>query len=79
MNFIYSYGSTALPRSSSRCLSKLAFKRVRKATGAFRRLGKLVSPRRREELEQEFISRGLFDYNGQTTQVGPPRLVGHPS
>ena len=70
MNFIYSYGSTLLPCSSSKCLSKLSFKRVKKARGAFRRLGGLVSPGRKEELEQKFISQGLFEYTEQTTQVG---------
>ena len=33
---------------------KLSFKRVRKATAAFRRLGELVTPRRKEELERKF-------------------------
>jgi len=62
-------GSTAQPRSSSKCLSKLSFKRVRKTTALFRRLGELVSPRRREELEQTFRDQGIFDYTEQTAQV----------
>ena len=63
------YGSTAQPRSNSMCLSNLSFKRVRKATAAFRRLGKLVTPGRREELELEYKDRGVFDFNDQTAQV----------
>jgi hypothetical protein len=53
------------------CLSKLSFKRVRKATAAFRRLGQLVTPRRREELEKKFKDQGVFDFNEQTAQVRP--------
>jgi hypothetical protein len=51
------------------CLSKLSFKRVRKATAVFRRLGQLVTPRRREELEKKFKDQGAFDFNEQTAQV----------
>ena len=66
------YGSTAQPpRSNSKCLSKLSFKRVRKATAAFRRLGELVTPRRKEELEKKFKDKGVFDFNEQTAQVRP--------
>ena len=53
------------------CLSSLSFKRVRKATAAFRRLGNIVTPRRRGELEQEYKDRGVFDFNDQTAQVRP--------
>jgi hypothetical protein len=71
-----SYGSTAQPRSNSKCLSKLSFKRVRKATAAFRRLGELVTPRRREELENQFKDQGVFDFDEQTAQVRPrPALL----
>jgi hypothetical protein len=69
VSFIQSYGLAVQLCSSSRCLSKLSFKRVRKATGAFRRLGQLVSPRRKEELGQKFKSQGLFDFKEQTAQV----------
>jgi len=62
-------GSIGQPRSNSGCLSKLSFKRVRKVTALFRRLGELVSPRRREELEQTFRDQGIFDYTEQTAQV----------
>ena len=68
------YGSTAQPSSSSVCLSKLSFKRVRKATAAFRRLGELVTPRRKEELEKKFKEQGVFEFNGQTAQVRPRLL-----
>jgi hypothetical protein len=54
------------------CLSNLSFKRVRKAKAAFRRLGKLVTPRRREELKKKFKDQGVFDFNGQTAQVRQP-------
>jgi hypothetical protein len=69
VSFVHSYGSTAQHCSSSRSLSKLSFKRVRLATGAFRRLGDLVTPRRREQLEEKFKSQGLFDFMDQTAQV----------
>lgn len=75
VSFIRLYGSTAQRYSSSRCLSKLSFMRVRKATGAFRRLGQLVSPRRKEELERKFKSQGLFDYKQQTAQVRLPSAL----
>ena len=63
--------------SSSICLSNLSFKRVREVTSAFRRLGGLVSPGRKEELEQKFRGQGLFDFKGQTAQVSlrPPALL----
>jgi hypothetical protein len=76
--FIYFYGSTADPCSNSMCLSKLSFKRVRKATAAFRRLGELVTPRRREELKKKFKDQGVFDFDEQTAQARPPRPVGYP-
>jgi hypothetical protein len=63
------YGSTAQPCLSSRYLSKLSFKRVRKATATFRRLGELVSPSLRQELEQEYKDRGVFEFKDQTAQV----------
>ena len=79
MSVIDSYGSTAQPCWSSRCLSKLSFKRVRKTTGAFRRLGELVSPRRKEELEQKFKGLGVFEFREQTAQVRPrPALLSSP-
>jgi len=63
------YGSTAQPCSSSRCLSKLSFKRVRKTITVFRRLGELVSPSRMQELEQKYKDQGVFDYKDQTAHV----------
>jgi hypothetical protein len=65
------YGSTAQPRSNSKCLSKLSFKRVRKATAAFRRLGELVTPKRKEELKQTYEDQGVFNFNEQTAEVHP--------
>ncbi len=60
----------AQPCSSSRYLSKLSFKRVRKATAAFRRLGEIEEPSRMQELEQKYKDQGVFDYKDQTAQVG---------
>jgi len=54
-------------------LSKLSFERVRKATAAFRRLGELVTSRRREELERKYKDHGVFDFNEQTAQFGSLR------
>jgi len=59
----------ALNQQLNRCLSKLSFKRVKKATGAFRCLGELVPPERKEELGQRYKSLGLFDFWEQTAQV----------
>jgi hypothetical protein len=73
------YGSTAQPRPNSNLLSKLSFERVRKATAAFRRLGELVTSRRREELERKYKDHGVFDFNEQTAQVRPrPALLSIP-
>jgi len=73
------YDSTAQPHSNSKCLSKLSFKRVRKTTATFRRLGELVTPRRKEELEKKFKDRGVFDFDEQTAQVRPrPALLSIP-
>ncbi|KAH9979136.1 caspase domain-containing protein [Russula compacta] len=52
------------------CLSKLAFKRVRKARGAFRALSKKVPPDKREKLEAKYTAQGLFEFRGQTAQFG---------
>lgn len=57
----------------NKCLSKLSFKRVKKATAAFRHLGALVTPGRREELKKKFQDQGIFDFNEQTAQFGSLR------
>jgi len=56
-----------------RCLYKLAFKRVRKATGAFRSLSEGVPPKRKEKLKRRYKARGAFDFTDQTAQVGSLR------
>ncbi|KAH9991892.1 caspase domain-containing protein [Russula vinacea] len=66
----------ALNQQLNRCLSKLSFKRVKKATGAFRCLGELVPPERKEELGQRYKSLGLFDFWEQTAQFGSLRTLG---
>lgn len=59
------------PTSSSKCLSKLSFTRVRKATAAFRLPGELVTPGQKSVLENEFGARGSSDFDELTTQVRP--------
>jgi hypothetical protein len=51
------------------CLSKLAFKRVRKATGTFRALIMKVPARKRKRWFQKYAKQGLFDYRSQTPRV----------
>ncbi|KAI9511066.1 hypothetical protein F5148DRAFT_1281234 [Russula earlei] len=51
-----------------RSLSKLAFKRVRKARRAFRELDETISLKRREKLSIKY--RDLLDYREQTAQIG---------
>ncbi len=42
---------------------------MQKTTAVFRRLGELVSPSRRQELEQMYKDQGVFDFKDQTAQV----------
>ena len=42
------------------------------ATGAFRSLSALVSPKRKEKLENRYEARGVFDFKEQNTQVRSP-------
>ncbi|KAH9979134.1 caspase domain-containing protein [Russula compacta] len=58
-----------LDKQLQNCLSKLAFKRVRKALVVFRILGEKVTPNRKERLESKYRKQGLFDYNDQTAQI----------
>jgi len=53
----------------SQCLSKLAFKRVRKAKGTFRALIEKVLPHRKKRLTQKYTKLGLFDFRQQTARV----------
>lgn len=54
---------------SRKRLSKLAFKRVREARGAFRTVSERVSPHRRKLLEEKYRAQGFFDYKEQATLV----------
>ena len=57
---------------SRQCLSKLAFKRVRRARGTFRTLSEKVPVQKRKRLEKKFTEQGLFDFSSQTAQVRSP-------
>jgi len=42
------------------------------ATGAFRSLSALVSPKRKAKLENKYKARGVFDFKEQNAQVRSP-------
>jgi hypothetical protein len=52
-----------------RKLSKLAFKRVRKAIGTFRSLAIKVSVEKRKRLEKRYADQGLFEFKEPIVQV----------
>jgi len=55
--------------SFRKCLSKLAFKRVRKVRAAFRTYTAMLPHEKRIKLEQKYASQGVFDFKSQTAQV----------
>jgi len=57
-----------LNQQLQKCLSKLAFKRVRAARGVFRTHCENVPLKKRKKLEQKY--RDLLEYRGQTAQFG---------
>jgi len=65
-----SIGVGDMSQQLKQCLSKLAFKRVRKATGTFRTLIKKVPVRKRKKLTQKYAKQGLFDFRPQTARFG---------
>jgi len=65
-----SIGVGDLNQQLNQCLSKLAFKRVRKAKGTFRALVEKVLPHRRKRLTQKYMEQGLFDFRPQTARFG---------
>jgi len=66
-----SIGIGDLSQQLKQCLSKLAFKRVRKAKGTFRDLiKKIQQPRKRRRLTQKYAKQGLFDFRPQTARFG---------
>jgi len=65
-----SIGVGDLNRQLKHCLSKLAFKRVRKARDTFRAISEKVPDRKRKKLEKKYTEQGLFDFRSQTAQFG---------
>ncbi|KAI0297815.1 caspase domain-containing protein [Multifurca ochricompacta] len=57
-----------LNQQLKRNLSKLAFKRVRKACDVFRKGTAKMSPEKREELHSRFAAEGIFEFKEQTAQ-----------
>jgi len=52
-----------------RDLSKLAFKHVRKAIGAFRNLAEMVPVGKRKRLEKRYADQGLFEFKEPMVQI----------
>ncbi|KAF8469276.1 caspase domain-containing protein [Russula ochroleuca] len=59
-----------LDEQLKKCLSKLAFKRVRKVRAAFRTYTAMLPHEKRIKLEQKYASQGVFDFKSQTAQFG---------
>lgn len=59
-----------LDRQLKECLSKMAFKRLRKIKSTFKNESAKLSPEEREEWEEKYTNKGLFELREQTAQIG---------
>jgi hypothetical protein len=47
----------------------MAFKRLRKIKSVFKKVSATLSPENREEWQEKFTNKGLFEFREQTAQV----------
>ncbi|KAI9436822.1 caspase domain-containing protein [Lactarius psammicola] len=59
-----------LDQQMKKCLSKMAFERLRQTKSAFKKHGAKMSPEKRQEWEEECNNQGLFEFREQTAQIG---------
>lgn len=59
-----------LDQQLKKCLSKMAFKRLREIKDAFKKHSAMMSPEKREEWEEKYTNEGLFEFREQTAQIG---------
>ncbi|KAH8989873.1 caspase domain-containing protein [Lactarius hatsudake] len=59
-----------LDQQVKKCLSKMAFERLREIKNAFKNHSAMMPPERREEWEEKYTNKGLFEFREQTAQIG---------
>ncbi|KAH9160138.1 caspase domain-containing protein [Lactarius sanguifluus] len=59
-----------LDQEVKKCLSKMAFKRLQETKNTFKNHSAMMSPEKREEWEEKFTNKGLFEFREQTAQIG---------